>query len=128
MLLWIDMWLDFEKNFLYLTFSQLTLSQSNDLIYVIAKIYILCAHKRLDSDSSFLFAFRVQLFWFRLDIFVWFKIFIDSRFRQNSDSEICESIFTSIILKYSSIINFDFDLNISRQSTIESNTTSSERR
>ena len=55
-LLWIDMWLKFEKNFLYLTLnqltsSQLTLSQLSDLTYVITMIYIWSLI--LDSKSSF---------------------------------------------------------------------------
>ena len=54
------MWLDFEKNFLYLAFNQLTFSQSNDLIYVIVKIYILCAHRLLDSQSDFFFSIHQQ--------------------------------------------------------------------
>ena len=54
------MWLDFEKNFLYLAFNQLTFSQSNDLIYVIVKVYILCVHRFLDSQSDFFFSIHQQ--------------------------------------------------------------------
>ena len=39
-LLWIDMWLESEENFLYLAFNQLTLNQLNDLTYVTTMIYI----------------------------------------------------------------------------------------
>ena len=73
------------------------------------------------NNSSFSSMFRVQFFVNKFDIFIrfdastfQFEIFISSRFRRNSNSEIREFIFSSIIFSYSSIINSDFDLNISR--------------
>ena len=95
----------------------------------------------ITSSSSLSSVFRVQLsseqsLVFRLDIFIRFGVsttiqleaFTSSRFRRNNNSEIRESIFSSIVSSYSSIINFDFDLNISRQSIVESNITSNELR
>ena len=78
---------------------------------------------------------RVQFSVFRLDIFIRFEVFtiqfefsISSKFRRNDNSKIRDFIFSSLILNYSSIINFDFDSNISRQFIVESNITNSERR
>ena len=93
------------------------------------------------SNSSLSSISRVQLSneqssVFRLDISIRFEIFtaiqsetsINSRFRRNSNSKIRDSIFSSLIFNYSLITNFDLDLNASRQSTVESNITNSERR
>ena len=78
---------------------------------------------------------RVQSFVFRLDIFIRFEVstiqsktFINSRFRRNNNSKIRDSIFSSLILNYSLIINFDFDSNTFRQFIVESNITNNERR
>ena len=91
------------------------------------------------SNSSFSSIFRVQFsneqfFVFRLDIFIRFEIFtiiqfetsINSKFRRNNNSKIHEFIFSSIVFNYSSITNFDFDLNISRQFIVESNIANNE--
>ena len=93
------------------------------------------------SNSSFSSVSRVQLsseqsLVFRLDISIRFEVSttiqseasISSRFRRNSNSEIRESTFTSSAFSYSSITDSDLDLNASRQSTVESDITDSERR
>ena len=94
----------------------------------------------VNNSSSFLI-FRVQFsskqfLVFKFDISIRFEIFtiiqfeisINSKFRRNNNSEIRDFIFSSLIFNYSSIINFDFDLNISRQFIVESNITNNERR
>ena len=93
------------------------------------------------NNSSLSSVSRVQLsseqsLVFRLDISIRFEvsttiqseISINSRFRRNSNSEIRDFIFSSLIFSYSSIINFDLDSNTSRQFIVESNITSNERR
>ena len=87
------------------------------------------------NNSSFFSMFRVQFFVFKLDIFIRFEIFtiqfdvsINSKFRRNSNFKIRQFIFSSIVFNYSSITNFDFDLNILRQFIVESNITNNERR
>ena len=87
------------------------------------------------NNSKFSSMFRVQFSVFRLDILIRFEVFTiqsevftSSRFWRNSNLEIRDFIFSSLIFNYSSIINFDFDSNIFRQFIVESNITSNERR
>ena len=79
------------------------------------------------SEQSLVFRLNI-LIRFEISTVIQLEVFTSSRFRRNSNSEIRESIFSSIVSNYSSITNSDLDLNISRQFIVESDTTSSERR
>ena len=113
--------------------------QSNVFRSFSAKFEIV-ASSSASSSSSFS-VFRVQLsneqfFVFKLDISIRFGISTaiqsetstSSKFRRNSNSEIRDSIFSSLASSYSLITNFDFDLNASRQFIVDSDITNNERR
>ena len=82
---------------------------------------------QLSSEQSSIFRLDTSIRFEVLTI-IQFEISISSRFRRNSNSEIRDSIFSSLAFNYSLITNFDFDLNAFRQFIVESDITDNERR